>query len=183
MSGPNRQLLSDLARLAAKYEPKDWTQLVAWLEDERRRGELRALLLELAATSHARRKARPRRVQEPSRASRVRAALAEVRVEDAARADLLEDVWLKLRERDLLPTIGAVRVFAEAMGLKGLKSKRRDQAITELMERLVELPGDALEQRMRQTVVEERKLGEEYEQWVRLILGRPSEGSEAPAGR
>jgi hypothetical protein len=26
---------------------------------------------------------------------------------------------------------------------------------------------------MRQTVVEDRKLGEEYDQWVRLILGRP----------
>jgi len=106
----------------------------------------------------------------------VRESLAQVRAEDAARADLLEDIWLKLRERELLPTIAAVRVFAQVMGSKGIQSTRRYQAVTELMEQQVALPGDALEHRMRHTVVEDRKLGEEYEEWVRLILGRSSRG-------
>jgi hypothetical protein len=169
----NPKLLSDLARLAIRYQAKDWEELAAWLEDARRRDQLRMLLLELASVSRTHRKPTPRSPRSPGPASRVREALARIRVEDSARADLLEDIWLKLRQRDLLPTIAAVRAFGEAMGSKGIQATRRDQAVTELMERLVELPGDSLEQRMRQTVVEDRKLGEEYDQWVRLILGRP----------
>ena len=86
---------------------------------------------------------------------------------------MLEDIWVKLRERELLPTIAAVRAFAEAIGSKGIHSTRRDRAVTELMGLLVELRGDSLEQRMRETVVQDRKLGDEYEQWVQMILGRP----------
>jgi hypothetical protein len=172
MNEPNPKLLRDLAGLAAKYRPRDWEELAAWLEDEGQRERVQTLLVELASVSRARRKQTTRRVKPRAPASRVREALARVRAEDAARADLLDDIWLKLRNRELLPTLTAVRVFGQAMGSKGIQSKRREQAVTELMERLIELPGEALEQRMRQTVVDDRKLGEEYEEWVRLILGR-----------
>jgi hypothetical protein len=172
MTDLNRKLLGDLARLAAKYPPKDWEQLAAWLADESQREQTRALFIELASVSQARRKRPRRRAKVQAPATRLREALAGIRAEDAARADLLDDLWLKLRERELLPTIAAVRAFGHAIGSKGIESTRRDQAVTELMEQLIEMPGDALEQRMRQTVVEDRKLGEEYEDWVRLILGR-----------
>jgi len=168
----NPQLVSDLARLATRYKPKDWDELAALLDDEARREQLRTLLLELGEVSRVRRKpAQRRRPKAPSRAAELRQSLAGVRREDAPHADLLDGIWLKLRERELLPSIAAVRAFADAMGLKGMTATRRDQAVTELMLRLIDLPGDALEHRMRQTVVEDRKLGEEYEQWVRLILG------------
>jgi hypothetical protein len=39
------------------------------------------------------------------------------------------------------------------------------------MGRLIEIPGDSLEQRMRETVVNDRGLREEYGELVRLILG------------
>jgi hypothetical protein len=173
MKSPNLKLLSDLARLASKYDAKDWEQLAEWLDDPQHRDTLRSLLLDLAATSRGSRKAsKKRRPRKPSRATVLREALAKIRIEDADRADLLEDIWLKLRQRELLPTVAAVRAFAEAMGSKGLSASRRDQAVTELMELLVELPGDSLEQKMRETVVEDRKLGDEYERWVRLILYR-----------
>jgi hypothetical protein len=84
----------------------------------------------------------------------------KVRGEDARRADLLEDICLKLRERELLPTSAAVRSFAHAMGSKQATSSRRDQAIIELMNLLIQLPGSALDERMRQTVVTDRKLGQ-----------------------
>jgi hypothetical protein len=180
MKQPNPKLLADLVRLSTKYQPRDWEQLSAWLDDEKQRERLRALLLELVTVSRSRRKPAPHRARQPGPASRLRDSLTEIRGEDAERADLLEDIWLKLRERELLPTIAAVRTFADAMGSKRITSGRRDQAVTELMEQLIELPGDALEQRMRQTVVADRKLGEEYEQWVQLILGRRAEVRELP---
>lgn len=180
MKQPNPKLLTDLVRLATKYQPRDWEQLSVWLDDETLRPRLRALILELAAVSRSPRRSAPRRPRQPGPSSRVRDALTQIRRSDPERADLLDDIWLKLRERELLPTIAAVRTFADAVGSKRITSNRRDQAVTELMEQLIELPGDALEQRMRQTVVEDRRLGEEYEQWVRLILGRRREDNGVP---
>jgi hypothetical protein len=179
----NPKLLTDLARLAGKYKRKDWEQLAAWLDDERHREQLRALLIELGNASGTRRRSANRRGRKPSRTAKVRESVAKIRLTDPARADLLDDVWLKLRERELLPTMPAVRAFAEAMGAKGIASTRRDQAVTELMERLLELPTDTLEHRMRRTVVEDRELGEEYERWVRLILGRPAGTAEEETAR
>lgn len=178
MSSPNKKLLSDLGKLAAKYRAKDWEELATWLDDPRQRATLRTLLLELAAASGSSRKASPGKPRKPSRASKVREKLRTIRADDADRADLLEDIWLKLRQRELLPTLSTLRAFAEAMGSKGLKSTRRDQAVTELMELLIKLPGDSLEQRMRQTVVDDRRLGDEYQGWVRLILERPGESTD-----
>jgi hypothetical protein len=174
----NPKLLTDLARLATRYEPKDWEQLAASLDDDVQRGRIRALLLDLAVVSRSR---PPRAVGSGRGTVRVREALANIRADDPARADFLDGIWLKLRERELLPTIAAVRAFSEAVGSKRIHAARRDQAINELMERLVELPPETLEQRMRETIVD-RKLGQEYEEWVRLILGRP-EAAEGPPNR
>jgi hypothetical protein len=172
MMDVNPKLLNDLARLAVKYRKSDWEQLAAWISDEAQREQIRCALLDLAAVSQSARKRPRRRPKKRTPASRLREAITKVRGEDAARADLLDNLWLKLRERELLPTLAAVRAFGEAIGSKGIESTRRDQAVTELMERLLEMPGDALEERMRQTVVHDRSLGDEYEEWVRLILGR-----------
>lgn len=176
MSELNPQLIADLARLATRYAPEEWERLISCLEDEQRRAQISRLLHELAATSRTRRQG-SRPVQRSSaRAPKLREALAQTRDRDPARAELLEGVWLKLRQRELLPTMAMVRAFAEAVGLKGLEATRREQAVTELLEHLVQVPSDVLEQMLRQTIVEDRDLGEEYERWVRLILGRRSVG-------
>jgi hypothetical protein len=169
----NPDLIKDLARLTKKYKPKDWEELGRLLKDPEQLETFRLLVDELAKTSKKNRSPAKRKSTKPSRSTKVRDALAAMRKEDPARADLLEDIWLKLRQRDLLPTIAAVRAFAEALGSKGLKSSRRDEAVAELMELFLELPGDTLEEKMRQTAVEDRQLGNEYEAWVNLILRRP----------
>src|SRR5205807_2848622 len=147
--------------------PADWERLLAALDNERSREQLRRLVVDLAAVSRTRTK-RP----SGTTAAQVRSMLAAIRVEDPDRADLLDSIWLKLRSRELLPTMAAVRAFGEAMGAKPFEASKRDQAINELMEKLATLPGESLEQRMRETIVADRRLGEEYEQWVQLILGR-----------
>jgi hypothetical protein len=180
---PNPRLISDLARLATKYKPSDWEQIIACLDDEKQRAQIRSLLVELGEASKTHRK-KPRRSgkQPPSRTVRVREALSQIRVRDPARAELLDDIWLRLRERELLPTVAGVRAFAEAVGLKSLVASRRDQAVPELMERLIELPTEILEERLRDGVVKDRDLGDEYASWVQLILGRPTPGSSGLAG-
>ena len=172
-------MVSDLARLATKYRAKDWEELAEWIEDPRHREVFRHLLLDLAKASRVAPKSKMRKQQrKPSGAAKVREQLQRIRAEDQDRADLLEDVWLKLRQRELLPTLPALRAFTEALGFKDLKANRRDQAVTELMALLIELPEDSLDQKLRHAatvVVEDRSLGDEYQGWVRLILQRPEQ--------
>lgn len=171
MTELNPEMIADLARLAVRYSPDDWEQLTKCLEDRRARTQLGRLLQELAATSHARSKRSGGR-RSASQTQQLREVLAKAHDEDPARAEMLEDMWTKLRRRELLPTLAAVRAFAEAAGLKELGANRREQAIVELIRQLVAMPSEDLEQMMRQTVVVDRRLGEEYERWVRLILHR-----------
>jgi hypothetical protein len=177
MTRVNPDLLADLARLATKYDAREWAALSSLLDDDAKRGQLRSLIEDLAAVSRKRsrpgsrkKRTKPSPSRKPSRVARLRNGLADLRRTDERHAVLLEDIWLKLRERELLPTLGAVRAFAAAAGLKGLESTRREDAVTELMERLIELPSSSLEERMRMTVASQRDLGQEYGDWVRLIL-------------
>jgi hypothetical protein len=177
----NPDLLKDLARLGKKYKPREWEQLLRLLENPEQLEGFRVLIAELAETSKQQSRKR-RKAAQPSRTAKVRQSLKSLVKEEPQRAAMLDDIWLKLRRRDLLPSIASVRAFAELMGLKGLESSRRDQAVTELMEILIDLPAEALEQKMQQTVVEDRRLGDEYDAWVDLILRRPRvPGSQDPA--
>jgi hypothetical protein len=126
----------------------------------------------------ARTRGRPktRRTKGTERVS-IRAEIDALRQQQPERADLLEEVWIKLRDRELLPTVTSIRSFASLLGTKKITATRRDRAIDELMRVLLELNEDALEQRMREVAVEDRNLGEEYSDWVRLILGRSPGGA------
>jgi hypothetical protein len=172
VTGLNQQLIADLARLATRYAPEDWEILLEGLEDEKRRAQIVALLQELAATSRVRPRKATRDSDHRARLPRVRDALAKARVEDPARAERLEEAWARLRRRELLPDMRSIRAFAEAAGLKGITSAKREQAINEVMELLIGLPTEALERMLQSPVVYDRASGDEYERWVHLILGR-----------
>jgi hypothetical protein len=182
MNEPSQKLLKDVAALAVKYKPDQWEALAVWLDDPARRDVIRQMLREFAAIS--REAPRPARTRARTKTRRpkgtqqvaVRAEIEALRREQPERADLLEEVWIKLRDRELLPTITSIRSFASLLGTKKITATRRDRAIDELMRVLLELNEDALEQRMREVAVEDRKLGEEYSDWVRLILGRSPGG-------
>ena len=175
MTSVNSKLIADLARLATRYPPEDWEALAASLEDKQRRAQLRALLQELAATSRAT-GPKSRAHRESGRTARIQNTLDQIRSVDTQRADLLEGVWLGLRQRDLLPTMPMVRSFADATGMKGLTSTKRDQAVGELMEQLVDIPSDELARLLRGPMVIDRSLAEEYERWAHLILGQRGGG-------
>jgi len=173
MTTPNPRLVNDLAQLVGKYKASDWEALAAWLEGERL-DQLRLLLKEMAAVSRevkTKRKPKTRTpMNAPSRVPLLRERIKHIRQADPVSADLLDEIWLKLRERELLPTIADVRAFAAVVGMKRLQATRRDQAITELMEHLAGLQPQSLLEEMRATLASERSFGDEYEQWVRLIL-------------
>lgn len=178
MTEPNPQLITDLARLVAKYSPSDWDGLLGFLRDPKRQADLVEVVEQLATVSRRQRLAGIG----AGLSGEVRKALRRIRTQDPAQADLLEDVWARLRRRDLLPDMRAVRAFSDAVGLKGLDATRRDQAVTEVMKHIVDLSIGDLVTAMERAATADRSLGEEYERWVHLILARPSGLRGSPDG-
>jgi hypothetical protein len=171
MSSINPKLLADLARLVTRYEPEDWAALSRLVQDKESRERLVALLDELAnASARQRPGSRSKKSVSPIN---VRDHLAQLQETNPQRASVLNDLWMKLRSRELLPDMPSVRAFSEEIGMKTLVSRRRDQAISEIVEYLIPLPNEELQTALsRATIRVDRKSGEEYEKWVTLILGR-----------
>jgi hypothetical protein len=171
MTSMNPKLLADLARLVSRYEPEDWAALSRLVQDPESRERLAALLDELAQASARQRDGR--RSQKSVAPTKAREHLAYLREANPQRASVLNDLRMKLRSRELLPDMPSVRAFSEAIGMKTLISRRRDQAISEIVEYLIPLPDEELQAALsRATIRADRKFGEEYEKWVTLILGR-----------
>jgi hypothetical protein len=167
----NLRLVADLARLVSRYDAEDWAALSRLLQDAESRKALAAMLDELAqASARQRSTGRPQR---PASPSNIRGRLAELEKTDPERAQVLNDLWMKVRSREVLPDTASVRAFSEAVGIKTLVVRRRDQAISEILEHLITLPDVELQDALsRATIRVDRRLGEEYEKWVALILGR-----------
>lgn len=171
MTSINPKLLTDLARLVSRYEPEDWAALSRLVQDKESRERLAALLDELAQASARQRSGS--RSQKSVSPINVRDRLTQLRETNPQRASVLNDLWMKLRSRELLPDMPSVRAFSEAIGMKTLVSRRRDQAISEIVEYLITLPDEELQTALSRTTIRtDRKFGEEYEKWVTLILGR-----------
>lgn len=171
MTTVNPKLISDIARLVGKYKPSDWQALANMVEDKDTRATLAALLDEFALASERHRERTTRRPATSSTPGEVRDRLVKLREVDPTRADVLGDLWMKLRSRELLPDMPAVRAFSDAIGMKTLASSRREYAISEVVNYLAALPEDELQFALgRATLSADRRLGEEYKKWVALIL-------------
>jgi hypothetical protein len=109
------------------------------------------------------------------RGQQIREALEAFSREEPDRATVLGRIWTQLEGRALLPDMASMRTFGEALGLKGLRATRREQAVLEIMELLMEVPYETLERKMHQTVAGSSGLADEYERWVRLILAHESD--------
>lgn len=87
-------------------------------------------------------------------------------------AKVLEDLWRRLRGRELFPDMGSLRAFAETAGMKEFRPTKREQAITALLRHLIELPLAELRTTLARPVTSTAARTDEYERWVELILGR-----------
>jgi len=163
----NTKLIADLVRLAKKYRPEEWMSIIEWLQDPDRREGLVSLMRELRAVS-GRTENRPRRRQNVPGIAHL---LEEVRRSDLRKAEILQEIHSKLKSREILPTFSTLRMFTEAAGLAALSSRKREQAINELMRQLSTLPYEEIQSALQRASVGRPDFGEDYERWVSLILG------------
>lgn len=166
----NRDLVADLARLARRYPPEDWDAILRWLEDDTRRQQLSSLLHQLSIVS--------KRVMPPGKREKrpqsIGRLLEETQSTEPAKAELLRDLYRKLLIRELLPTPASLREFTEIAGLKSINTRKREQAVNQLVRQLADLPYDDIAKALEVASTGPRDLGAEYERWVALILGRGS---------
>lgn len=169
----NTELLAELARLARRYPPEAWESLLYWLEDEAHRKQVVSLLSELARLSSR----TPSRSRKPEIKASVPHVLADMQRTDGRKADLLQDFWRKLVAREVLPSQASIRSFAEMVGLRIPTSKKREQAVNDLVRQLIDLPYDDIQSALEKTAMTSRDFGQEYERWVNIILRRAKGGS------
>ena len=168
MTEINLQLVADLARLAHKYPPEDWESVLSYIREPDRAAELIALLENVTVVS--RRKRSSGGTAKASRGPTVQHQLNDLETSDPELARTLNEVWSKLRSRELLPEMTMIRSFAENAGLKNITASRREQAIRELMEHLLKLPAESLAAALGKAAAADRNLQSEYARWVALIL-------------
>jgi len=169
----NPKLIADLARLAARYGPEDWKALSRLLKDEESRALVATMIDELAKASRRSRQRPNNRTARAVVRPTMRDRLAQLRQADPERADLLNDLWVRIRNRELLADMTSLRAFSEAIGMKTLLAGRHEQAASEVVQHLMSLPPEALGVALsRSTLKVDRELGDEYDQWVSLILNR-----------
>ena len=171
----NTELLTELARLTRRYPPEAWESLLHWLEDETRRKQVVTLLRDLAQLSAGRPSISKKQEKLPSIAH----LFGEIQPTDERKADLLRVFWEKLVAREVLPSLGSVRSFAEMVGLKVPTSNKREQAIRDVVRQLANLSYADIEAALEKTAVTSRDFGQEYQRWVNIIL-RGAGGRNSP---
>jgi hypothetical protein len=165
----NTSLLNDLGRLARKYEPRDWQNLIDALTSDSRRAELVMLLEELHAASANSRPTKSNR--QSGRTQHLRELLTRLRESEPDRAEFLEDFWLKLRTKELLADMTSMRKFAQAVGLKHFDAKRREQGAVLITTYLAELQAPDFDAALSEVGAHTEAQPEDYRRWVHLILG------------
>lgn len=165
MNDLNTDLIVDLAKLANRYSADDWKALVAYLRDDSRRHDLITLLESVGEAGTRRRSSsRPR----PPTIARV---LDEMTDSDPRAAQLLREFRNKLIVGQLLPRSSDLNSFAEHLGIKDVPQyNKREQAVNFLVRELSLLSYDELVSAMSAADVHGRDFGQDYDNWVKLIL-------------
>ncbi len=165
-SNINAKLVTDLALLVRRYPIEDWHTIIEWLKDDTKRQELILLFDELGKLSK-----QVKRKPTYGKRRSISQLLEEVRASDPRKAELLRNFYLKLLSKEILPTLGSLRMFGEVAGLKEMLPKKREQMVNEVIRQLSTLSYEDLQKTLEYTSSRSTDFGKDYEHWVRLILG------------
>jgi CDP-glycerol glycerophosphotransferase (TagB/SpsB family) len=172
----NGKLIGDLGRLAAKYPSDDWRALLSALNDKESRDQVAALLEELISSSS---RQGTRTVKQSSILPDLRERLEHLNKSEPDRARILNDLWLRLRSKELLPDMPSVRSFAENIGIKELTVKKREQAVPAIVLHLARLAQSDFDSTLASALGgRNADIDEDYGRWVEMILGSGPSGTD-----
>ena len=167
MGGRRRpSLVAEIGRLLVEYPEKDWRALADRLRN-------RELLEDIAAaiddvlTLGASPVKKTSKVRRPVRES----VIAKVARVDKAKADRLSALKSRLMDRDARLPFAYIRGFASSLGIKEDLSNRRDQAVNEIVRHLAAKTSDEIDSILKTVLSSQPAEGQEFDRWVKLILG------------
>ena len=167
MAGRKRPpLVAEIGRLLVEYPAKDWKALTDGLRDGALLEDLATALEDAVALVEKSKKERPRTHTKPRTS-----ALATVAREDRSKAEILGALELRLTDGDHGMTLAYIRGFASSLGMKEELSRRRKQAIEQIIRYLATRTTVEIQAALRAAAPAQRSAGREYDRWVDLILG------------
>ena len=163
-------LIAELARLVAEYPEKDWRALGDSLQNEEFLKQLTIAVETMADLA-----ARSGRAQKTKRKTTPRKSrFAELAKKEPEKAQMLTTFRDRLTDKSTRPSLAQLRGLAEAMGMKDELSRRREQAVDQILRYLAGWTIQEIETALNRNLPEQRDLGHEYGRWVDLILREPA---------
>lgn len=165
MSSRTAALVRDIAALFAKYRLDDWKPVIDELEAGGRASIATAIRL-LAEESPARKTPRRTKATKPRRPARPPELAFR-----PDRSEVLTRLQSELVSKELLRSIGHLRLAFAAVGLKESSPARREDMVRALLTHLNTVPDDRFEPALRAVASEAEKVapGTDYERWFELI--------------
>jgi hypothetical protein len=167
-------LQTEFARLLAEYPREEWLKLAEMLRDTEFIKVLANTVGTLAAVASAASPPRQQRVR-PSHYRQPKEPggdfLSSLAQGDESKLGLLRKIKRGLDDKMIFKNMADVRSFAELASIKEQLPAKREPAIKEILRHLSRHEPRELEKMLeiRSTV---RNQGQEYREWVNLILGR-----------
>lgn len=173
MSKVNPDLLLEVARLLQKYPRKDWQDLLAALRDD---SSMRTFeeLAETMASPRLRRSI-PTQIRTRTRGTRppsVTVLLQRLRQSDPQKAEMLSQFRTLALGRQIFQSTTDLRNFAHATGLKLSNDVEREKVVSDLVRAMASMTNDEIRNRLSSLSAQSENLSEDYERWVKIILGK-----------
>ena len=181
MAGKKRpSLVGEIGRLLVEYPEKDWRALANRLRERSLVEDVAAAIDDLLA-SDAKRRAK-RRTQARRRPRE--GVIERVARDDVAKAEKLSALKSRLAGKDKRPPLAHVRSFANSLGMKEELPSRRDQAVNQILQYLSAKTTGEIDDILNAAISPRQMEGEEYDRWVKLILGEdPPSATEKQQNR
>ena len=181
ISATELDLLVDLSRLIKKHGIEPFEKLSLLLSHPDFSRQLADILSDIAKSAREVQQSRNQRVSKDSGKALER-ELLQVQRSDPERARILKSAYDELNSRTLLPSLQEVVAFAQDNGFHPLKTASRKAAVVELVGRLLALPTDEIEGRLRRARHTSLKSDRSLEGWSSIILAREEPPGDPEAG-
>ena len=160
-------MVAEIGRLFVEYPEEDWRVLARGLREGTLIGDVAEAIDALLASGGTSQQVAVEAVSHPRREN----VIARVARDDPAKAEKLFALKSWLTRKDSRPTLAVVRGFAASLGMKEELAKRRDQAVNQIVRHLAAQRTDEIDDIVVAAMPRESVEGQEYDRWVKLILG------------
>jgi aspartokinase len=169
----NPELLLEVARLARKYPTGDWRNLLAVLKDD---SSLKTLV-ELAETMSQPRTSKRLSIlsgdtHPTTRQAPVTTLLRKIGTENQEKAEVLKKFRTLAVSRQLFESTSDLRDFAISLGLKVSNNEDRERVTNDLIRMMSGMETSELTEKLSSFTVIKSNLSQDYERWVKIILGK-----------